>query len=231
MSKLATVLLVSAIAPVIAASIAGCAAATDPSSTPGASASAPSVPEEIERAAPHNRSTDITIVPIGPICLAPITPMTGDWSCGASGVRTGEKMATTTSGYTNNCTGRAWVDFSTPKCAVPSTNVQYDEIMVSAVGISSLSAAACAQTYLDYTIWGESAATSAWSVAESGRAYGVYQNGYCDLAAPTYYPVSADWTQFEISADAYETGYIRLLNGTVTEFQVPVNVFFDASFY
>jgi hypothetical protein len=200
--------------------LAGCTMATDPTSTAEPLTASPTATGGTRAVAAASGDPDQP-------CVAPLTPTQGAWSCGGSGTRTGEKTATTTDGYTNNCAGRATIDVATPNCA---SQTQADEIYVVAVG-STESSAACAASYLDYTITGVSAASGVSSVLASGKAYGVFAGGYCGLEAPASYPVSAEWSGLQISADAYQPAPGTLTDGGVTATAtVPVNVTFSVSF-
>jgi hypothetical protein len=219
MTKLTLVVAVSFASTVLG----GCAVSAAPDS-------ASDVTADTANVTPHSVSPISPVAPITPItfCIPPITPMVGEWSCGASGIRTGDKMVTSTAGYTDNCAGRITVEYTTPKCAVPAPQ-QFDEIHINAVGLSVSTAAACTSSYLDYTISALSTATNTWSTLESTRVHGTYlSDGTCilDIEAD---PVSAAWSQFEISADAYEPVSL-FFGGRPISFFAPVNVSIDASF-
>src|ERR1700685_1821378 len=121
--------------------LAGCTVATDPTST--------SEPLSVTATNRTHAVAAATSAAPGEPCVAPLMPTEGAWSCGGSGIRTGEKTATTTDGYTNNCAGRATIEVATPNC---TSQTQADEIYIVAVGLSTESSAACAASYLDYTI-------------------------------------------------------------------------------
>jgi hypothetical protein len=203
--------------------LGGCAVSAAPDSPSEATAGAANV-------APRSASPISPVGPIAPIalCIPPITPIPGDWSCGADGIRTGDKRVTSAAGYTNNCAGRMTVEYTTPKCAVPAPQ-QFDDIQINAVGLSVSTAAACTSSYLDYTISALSTATSTWSTLESARVHGTYLgDGTCILGVEAD-PVSAAWSQFEISADAYQPESL-FYGGRSISFYAPVNVSIDASF-
>jgi hypothetical protein len=209
------------VASFVTSILAGCTMATDPTSTAEPLSTTPRAPDQTHAIAAASGDPDQP-------CVAPLTPTEGAWSCGGSGIRTGEKTATTTDGYTNNCAGRATIDVATPSC---DSQTQKDEIYIVAVGLSTESSAACAASYLDYTIAGTSAASGVSSVLASGKAYGVFAGGYCGLEAPASYPVSAEWSALQISADAYQPASGTLTDGGVAATEtVPVNVTFSVSF-
>lgn len=143
-------------------------------------------------------------------------------------------MATTADGYADNCTGRATVDVLNPSCGdLPASTAsarQTNEIYVSAVGASAKTASACAQSTLEYTIWQRDATTGQWSVGPSGVAYGVLAGGYCNISAPAYHPVSKDWSEFEISAVAYEPTELPAAIMPAAASRKLLDVNFDVSF-
>lgn len=229
MPKLANV----AVASLFVTAIAGCAVSTESNPLPNESADSNSASQEAAPAVPHaalhTEATASSSIVIPPICIPPVTPMTGEWSCGTSGVRTGEKSATTTSGYTNNCSGRATVDATIPTCGSAGPHpAQWDELRIDAIDVSSLSATDCASAYLDYYFWGLNVATSNWDTIQSGRLYGTYSGSACTLNMQVF-PPSAEYSQIEMSADAYMPSYFYFFGHTY-RFSTPSNVFFDASF-
>jgi hypothetical protein len=204
----------------VATILAGCAVSAAPDAKLETSTDA-------ENAAPRSLSPIPT--PIHPICIPPLTPATGEWSCGSSGVRTGDKSVTTTAGYTNNCAGRVTVALTYPKC--PPGPAEFDELTILGLDVAS---ANCTQAYLDYTVTGASASTGVWSTIASGRVYGkVLSGGGCDLiwqaSSLATSIASAAWSEIEVSADAYEIEPI-FFDGRVLSLIEPVNVFIDASF-
>ncbi len=206
--------------------VAGCAVSTAPDGTsaePGTQAEGS--PE---------RANEALI--IKPICLfPPITPMPGEWSCGSSGTRTGDKNVTTTTGYTNNCAGRATVELSIPGCT--GDPQQQDEIHIMAVDTSGFSATTCVHSYLDYTIAETNRTTGQITTGANGRVYGtVLNDGSCDLAAPVFHTPSSEYSLLTISADAYEVfeRYIFPVTDITIDplppIVTPININFDASF-
>ncbi|HEY2513471.1 MAG TPA: hypothetical protein VGI39_21530 [Polyangiaceae bacterium] len=229
MPKLAHV----AVASLFVTALAGCAASTEPSPTGAdpseSNAASPEGAPAARHAALHTEATTSPAISILPICLPPVTAMTGAWSCGASGVRTGEKSATTTSGYTNNCSGRATVEFTTPTCGSAGPHpTQYDELSITALDVYSLSATDCPSAYLDYYVWGLNVSTNNWDTIRSGRLYGTYNGSGCSLNVESY-PLSAQYSQIEMSADAYMPTYLYFFGHTY-RLNTPSNLFFDASF-
>ena len=231
MPKLANV----AVASLFVTAIAGCAVSTEPDPAPNQSADSNSASQEGAPAVPHaalhteaTASSSSSII-IPPICFPPITPVTGEWSCGSSGVRSGEKSATTTSGYTNNCSGRATVEFTEPTCGSAGPHpAQWDELHIDAIDVNSLSATDCASAYLDYYFWGLNVSTNNWDTIQSGRLYGTYTGSACSLNVQAF-PPSAEYSQIEMSGDAYMPSYFYFFGHTY-RFFTPSNLFFDASF-
>jgi hypothetical protein len=66
-------------------------------------------------------------------------------------------------------------------------------------------------------------------VGPSGVAYGVFSEGYCNISAPSYHPVSQDWSEFEISAAAYEPSEVPAIVPAAASRKF-LNVNFDVSF-
>jgi hypothetical protein len=136
-------------------------------------------------------------LPIGPVTCSPFNTM---------------YATTPDNSYASTCQGQAVVEFQTPLCSNVPANYTWDVIpggfAALQTGYSELPPNQCQETYVDTTLWTQSASTGTWKQVSKGRAYGRYEWGRCNVPAPESQIVpTADLGAMEISADAYEPAY------------------------
>ncbi len=169
---------------------AGCAVEAAPPEGPASApvAASEAHPELIERCPADE-------IPFAPVTCAPVF----------------FSATTPDNSYASTCSGQATIELATPTCSA-GTDYAWDIVPGGWANLTSvyskLPAVQCNQVYVDTKVSIQSASTGVWQELSSGRAYGRFENGACQVPVPSSQRIpQTNLAAIEISADAYEPAY------------------------
>jgi hypothetical protein len=130
--------------------------------------------------------TDLVIPRPIPRCEAPAVATTGSMSCAGNPISIyGSVSGTSDTSYATSCAGRASFSATVPECGTANPWEAHQSLeveVISSLNGSTIPAATCAASYIDYTISLQSATTQEWTT-QSARVYGAENGGRCSLSA------------------------------------------------